>query len=212
MSYALDEIRRLERSRAGLIHVGAGFGRDVAAYRQLEVPRVVLVEALDGAFGGLKKEIGDNPTMHPVRALCSSLAGVQSNFYIASNAGVSSSMLKPRRHLIEAPTVEFPLTVKIVTTTLDSVIADLEASSVGFSLGQTDVLIVEVQGAELQVLKGASRTLQRVRYVYATVFSGGLFEKETDFGDLQAFLRCYGFRLNNLALTKHGWGHAFFLR
>jgi FkbM family methyltransferase len=212
MSYALDEIRRLERRHAGIVHVGANAGQDISAYRLSGVSCAVLIEPLDGPFAKLNEAIGNDPQMHSVQALCSSRAGVETNFYVANNAGVSSSMLRPRRHLIEAPSVDFTVTIRMITTTLDTIVAGIETSRTGFSLAQTDVLVVETQGTELHVLKGALRTLRHMQYVYAAIFMGELYEHATDVGNLQDFLRCHGFRLNNFAITRHRWGHALFVR
>jgi FkbM family methyltransferase len=199
-------------SHKGTIHVGASVGQEVEDYRRSGMRWCVLIEPLPAAFSQLKAAIGDSTTMIPVQALCSSHAGIEHDFYISNYGGLSSSILKPSRHLVEVPEVEFADPVKVVSTTIDDIVADLVKNTPGFSMGEIDLLTLDVQGAELLVLRGASMALQDVRYVCSEVSTGGLYDGDVRFYDLQAYLECYGFSLVNMSINKYGWGDAFFAK
>jgi FkbM family methyltransferase len=61
-----------------------------------------------------------------------------------------------------------------------------------------DLLKIDVQGAELMVLQGATDTLPRVQFVYTEVSFTPLYEGSCTFGNLYSFLGAHGFRLLSL--------------
>jgi FkbM family methyltransferase len=212
LAYPLNIIHDLGRTHLGLIHVGANFGREVDDYRKSGMPWCVLIEPLTDAFNRLRDAVRDDPNMIPVQALCSSQAQLEHELYVANDEGRSSSILSPSRYLIEAPQVDFTHSEKMVSTTVDDIVAKLVATVPGFSMTAVDILTVDVQGAELLVLEGASQTLQHMRYVCSKVSSGDLYEGDVFFEELQAFLNCHGFRSVNMNMNKHGWGDALFIK
>jgi hypothetical protein len=58
---------------------------------------------------------------------------------------------------------------------------------------------LDIQGAELKALRGASRILdEEVKLIYAEVSFHPLYEGGTTFGEVDGFLREHGFVLYNL--------------
>ena len=79
--------------------------------------------------------------------------------------------------------------VEIRLETLDSFVAE-------HGVHQVDLLKIDVEGYELEVLKGASAALERgaVRYVYAEcVFAPDSIESHTDFFEMHRVLSQWGF-------------------
>ena len=62
-------------------------------------------------------------------------------------------------------------------------------------LGPVDLLKLDVQGAELLVLRGAEKSLPRVRLVFVEVSFRPIYEGSAVFADVYAFLRGHGFRM-----------------
>lgn len=58
-----------------------------------------------------------------------------------------------------------------------------------------DLLKLDVQGAEMMVLRGAERSLPRVRMVFVEVSFRPIYEGSAVFADVYAFLRERGFRM-----------------
>lgn len=86
-------------------------------------------------------------------------------------------------------------TVDITLTTLDEWCAQAGRDRV-------DVIKIDTQGSELEVLRGAARTLATVRAIEVEVEFNPLYEGVALFGDIDRFLRDHGFvlwRLRDLA-------------
>lgn len=68
---------------------------------------------------------------------------------------------------------------------------------------QIDVLKLDVQGAELEVLRGAQELLQTVRVIETEVSFNSMYLGQALFSDVDAFLRARGFRLWRLGHLVH---------
>ncbi len=94
------------------------------------------------------------------------------DFHVTSNDGESSSLLAFGSHNQMFPQVRVLQTIKVPTRRLDSLLAE-------HGLAAPDVLLIDVQGAEYQVLSALSpELLAGVRLVYAEasterVYAGG---------------------------------------
>ena len=73
-------------------------------------------------------------------------------------------------------------------TTLDRIIATE-------SLPQPDLIKLDVQGFEMEVLKGAAATLQRTRWVLGEVSFRVFYEGQVLFSELAGFLATQGFEV-----------------
>lgn len=211
MSHPFGILSQFGRKFSGVIHVGANNGKEVVEYNKYMIKHAVLIEPLPNVFDQLKKSIIGYDGFTAVQALCSHLPNINYDFYIANNNGQSSSLLKPKRHVVEHPDVEFNSKMEILSTTLDLVMAATEEST-NINQAQFDTLVIDVQGAELMVLKGATRTLDHIRFLFTEVSYGGLYENDVIFEELQKFLKCFGFRLFWLCMNNHGWGDALFIK
>ncbi|HWX97279.1 MAG TPA: FkbM family methyltransferase [Solirubrobacteraceae bacterium] len=87
-------------------------------------------------------------------------------------------------------------TQTIVTSTIDSWARSAAIESI-------DALKVDVQGAELDVLRGAEQQLASVRVIEAEVEFQELYEGQPLFHDIDRFLRARGFRLWRLRDIYH---------
>ncbi len=85
------------------------------------------------------------------------------HFHVTSNDGESSSLLAFGSHGELFPEVQVARTIEVQTRRLDSVLAE-------HGLEAPDVLLLDVQGAEYQVLSALSaEVLAQVRLIYAEV-------------------------------------------
>lgn len=102
--------------------------------------------------------------------------------------------------------------VEVDTTTLDLFCTER-------GIAHIDVLKMDVQGAELKVLKGATRLLdeRRIGLLYAEVAFVSVYEDQAWYHELATFLSDRGYALfdfYNFAYTEDGrlkWGDAIFL-
>jgi hypothetical protein len=69
---------------------------------------------------------------------------------------------------------------------------------------------MDLQGAELLALRGATETLRSVRFVYTEVNVDELYAGCAQLDEIDEQL--VGFVRMETALTPHGWGDAFYVR
>lgn len=115
----------------------------------------------------------------PYRVATWEMDNMELNLNIALESGLHSVMFKPRGTMGS---------IRVRTRTVDSLIHELK-------LNKVNLIKIDVEGAEIDVLRGAEETLKRTRYLQVEVFDQNLNEVKT-------MLRKYGFR--KLAEIKHG--------
>lgn len=190
----------------GVIHVGANHGREYLGYSRTVPGAILFFEAMPH----LAKEIGEalDPTKpHFVRqAVVGEVSGQTVTFNVASNDSRSSSILPLGRHGELRPGITYVDTFEAQIETLDDII------SAEFAAHRFNYLVIDVQGADLQVLKGARRLLQMIDAVYVEVATEPLYEGGSDLLSIHAYLDQLGFKIRHVELNIEGWGNAFFTR
>lgn len=184
-----------------VIHVGAHFGQEVKDYVNNGVEKGVFIEADPETFITLKRNIEPISNYEAVNSVLSSEPGKNVNFYQSSNNGLSSSILKPKGHLIEHPGVKFSKSIKLTTDTLDTL-----------GLDASDLIVIDAQGNELEILRGGKNLIQFAKALWIEVSIGGLYEDDSRVEDVIEFCSSYGYRLVNLVMNTHLWGDALFLK
>jgi len=107
-------------------------------------------------------------------------------FYRSEFAESSSLLPMTNVHLSEFPWTEFTNEIMVKMTTLDNLLSELDL--------QPGVLMkIDVQGYELEVLKGAVRTLQRVDICIIECSFEPLYENSPLWNDVYSFLYSHGF-------------------
>jgi FkbM family methyltransferase len=99
----------------------------------------------------------------------------------------SSSLLAPGEHLQEYPWIKFERTVTVRTRRLDNYLSSQE-------IAEVDFVHMDVQGAELQVLRGAGDSLARIKAIWLEVSAVSLYENQPLKPEVESFLLERGFR------------------
>lgn len=99
----------------------------------------------------------------------------------------SSSLLRPARHLEVHPWVHFENQIEVATETLEGVCRRE-------GITQIDVVHLDVQGAELAVLKGAGPLLKRIGVIWMEVEAIALYKGQPLKSDVEEFMAAHGFR------------------
>ncbi|ACK51654.1 methyltransferase FkbM family [Methylocella silvestris BL2] len=203
---ALSLLQEFEIHPSGIIHVGANDGLEFDAYRQSRADTVVYVEPISSIHASLKAKVESCKNHFAVRALCSSKSGEKVTFNISSNAGLSSSMLDLGNHAKIHPSISFVASEEMTTITLDDLLADK------FPQSRFNLLVLDVQGAELMVLKGAVETLKSLDAVYTEISEAPLYDNGCTWRDLDSFLGPFDFWLKNMTIGRTGYGDALFVK
>ncbi len=98
----------------------------------------------------------------------------------------SSSLLPPQKTLEIVPWLKFKKTIKIKTTTLDEYCELNKITTI-------DIIHMDVQGAELLVLKGGPHMLKSVKSIWLEVEAVELYKDQPLKKDVERFMKKTGF-------------------
>lgn len=190
----LNILRRGLASRLRLtnaIHVGAHWGEERETYEQLGLTSVLWVEGSKDNYQRLLQRIAEPTTTKHVaiHGLVTDQPGQPITLRHVSGGGAANSIFPLTQIAAEWPAkvVETGETELLISDTLDRI-----ASAHGFV--PADLIVIDVQGAELLVLKGATHLLTKAKAVIVEVsqrpyYSGGVLQPE-----LSQYLRNRGFK------------------
>jgi FkbM family methyltransferase len=204
--YAFDACATFDVPITGLIHVGANRGSEYPTYCARTHGPLLYVEAIPEMAEFVRQRLDPHRPHFMRQAVVSDVAGETVSFHVASNDGESSSLLAPGRHADLYPSITFEKTLELVTERLDDIVAERSERA------SYNVLLLDVQGAELKVLKGAPELLARVDAVFAEVSSEPLYEGGCTFLEVTNLLAEAGLVFRAAEMKAIGWGDAFYSR
>jgi hypothetical protein len=108
---------------------------------------------------------------------------------VASNAGASSSIFELGAHRELWPEISFTHDISVESTTLTTLI-----KTQSICLGTNTALVLDTQGSELLVLKGAKGLLHRFRYVKTEVADFDSYLGGCKLSELLPFMKQHGFQ------------------
>ena len=176
------------RDVRGVIHVGAHTGQERELYAQYGL-NVLWIEPLKEHFAQLERNIAALPQQRALQALVTDRDGGEYTFNVASNAGGSSSILALKLHADIWPEVTFTRSVPMRGTTLPAVLREHGIDASGY-----DALVMDTQGSELLVLRGAEALLGGFTYICTEVADFEAYENCCQLADVEAYLAQHGFR------------------
>jgi FkbM family methyltransferase len=185
----------------GIIHVGAHYGEEISEYIENGIQDIVLFEPLSECFDVLAQKVMSlNANIEGHQVALGSVPGT-ATMYLSDNEKQSSSILKPKVHLTHHPHVKFDGTEEVEVDLLDN-----------FDTKDYNFLNMDVQGYELEVLKGATETLKRVDYVYCEVNRDEVYEGNAYVEELDEFLSSYGMERVETSWEGQIWGDALYVK
>lgn len=185
----------------GVVHVGAHFGEEHPTYKSLGIDHITYFEPVKKTFAELKKRIGNDAVCYNC-ALGSANGTIEMNVETLDRYGCSS-ILQPSSNY--APTI-FGGKETVDINRLD----DYNFLNVNF-------LNIDVQGYELEVLKGGKELLKSVDYIILEV-NQNIAAKPLDYigasliEDVDGFLGEYGFDLMEINWAGISWGDALYVK
>jgi FkbM family methyltransferase len=186
---------------SGIIHIGGHYGEEILEYVNNGILKIVVFEPLSKNFQILHENIKDvNANIIGHQIALGSKKGI-ATMNLSSNDAQSSSILNPKEHLTLHPNVTFNGTEEVGVRTLDS-----------FKYKNYNFLNMDVQGYELEVLKGSKKTLERIDYVYCEVNRGEVYENNAMVDDVDDFLSNYNFSRVETDWTGKLWGDALYIK
>ena len=202
----LDKMKRYGFKPRGVLHVGAHKGQELPTYRANKLSPIVFVEANPDLAAALREKVRDDMDVHVIEAAASDRAGT-ATFNIAS-MDQSSSLLPLQKHAVLYPKIKYEKEIQVQTMTLDAII-----EGTGIDPASINMLTMDIQGAELMALRGATETLKHIDAIQTEINYEELYEGCPHISDLDEFLMPFGFsRIKTVTPYNKGWGDAVYVK
>lgn len=196
-------VKKYNLKISGVFHVGAHQLEELELYDELRIKNIMWFEANHELAKYLQNKFYGE-LIYPY-AICDE--DNPSKEFIVTNNHQSSSLLELHTHKIEHPWVVEMKRIQVECKRLDTFVKENEVD-----LSSYNFLNMDIQGAELLALKGASETLKHIDYIYLEVNEKELYKGCGLLPEVDQFLQQYGFERVETTMLIHGWGDAFYLK
>jgi FkbM family methyltransferase len=208
MSFSKEEVQKFlnKDTVTGVIHVGAHLCEEMDYYKNfLELTDSSIVW-VDGNKQLVEQSKNKYPSATVFYGVCSDQAGQTVTFNITNN-GQSSSILPLGTHKQHHPYVWYVEAQTHITTTVDNLLAE---NNIPHNVA--NMMNLDVQGAELLVLKGSTKVLENIKYIFTEVNEEYVYENCALITELDDFLGKLGFERVLTRINNCKWGDAFYIR
>ena len=181
----------------GVIQIGTHWAEEHNVYLEMGIPKFVYVEPCKEAFNVMLEKFGitggttDNTFSVTVdgkiklfKCACGEVEQDMLMNVSHNNQGQSNSLLKPELHLNQHPEVIF---------TDNEIVKVVPLDNLEFDRGGYNLLVMDTQGYEGQVLKGATETLKNIDCIYTECNRGQTYAGNMEIDEMDAFLKVHGF-------------------
>ena len=198
----LSIVKRYDLLVSGIIQVGAHKGQELESFIQHGIKHVVLIEPVPTYAKILEEKFGDNEDIKVLKVALGAEKG-SAKLNIASNDGQSSSILTSSFNFkIGAPEVKIIQTIDVVVERMDDVIDDFS---------KFNTLLIDVEGYELEVLKGSLETLKHIEMIFIEVNKIWVRKGNPSIHKIDKFLSDAGFQ-RIFTRWWDFWGDAFYMK
>lgn len=171
----------------GVVHVGANTGQEREIYDRHGL-NVAWIEPIPAVFEKLEQNIASYPKQRAFRYLLADQDNWNVEFKVASNDGASSSILEIGAHQEIWPEVHFTDVIQMQAMTFGSFVV-----REGINMSDYQALVMDTQGTELLVLKGAGDLVRKFDFI------------KTEAADFESYLGCCQVRDLDEFLANHGF-------
>lgn len=196
-------VEKYNMNITGVIHIGAHHGQEFNVYNKIDtIKNVVMFEPCPDTYKILKSNINDPRVILINKGLGPFSCRMDLNLE-TSNQGQSNSVLTPKIHLQQYPHIQFDNKIEIKIEPLDK----YETNSV------LNFINIDVQGFELEVFRGAKRTLlNNIDYIMAEVNRAEVYENCPHVEEIDEFLGKFDFVRVETEWAGQTWGDALYIK
>jgi len=209
MLMTLERLAKYNLKIKGVYHIGAHTLEESNMYFNLGTNNILWFEAnKDLCDEYYAKLVGYTENMKPklFNLLLSNTDNKEIEFHIMNHRECSST-LKMKTHLINTPYVKIDKTIMMKTIRMDTFIQNNNIDISKYNFINTDV-----QGTELDVIKGFGDVLSTIDYIYTEVNIAELYEGCCQMSEIDEYLKPYGFNRVETEMTPMEWGDAFYIK
>jgi FkbM family methyltransferase len=191
----------------GVVHVGCHLAEEAETYQRLGIPKVWWVEANPDLISKINGILTRFPGQELLFGLCLDPASVGNAraFRITNYDGMSSSVYQWGTHTQFSPDTVIERVTHLMPTTLDT----LEE---GRDFSGCNMLNIDVEGATLDVLRGAQHTLKQMDILYLEVQTENVYDGAPLLGEVVDYLNEEFIMIDNRIIKGQGWGDAVWTR
>lgn len=187
----------------GVLQVGAHYGEEYNEYLELfgNIPVVMWEPCIDN-YNKLKEVHNKATNLTVINKGVGAFECTVNMFVESANKGASNSVLEPKLHLQQYPHIQFNKKEQINLYPLDK----WECASI------FNFLNIDVQGFELHVLLGATKTLHNIDYIMLEVNRAEVYKNCAHIDDIDYFLNKYNFKRVETTWDGEIWGDALYIK
>lgn len=187
---------------SGILHIGGHRGTEAGVYDWFK-KKVLWIEAIPEIFVELNDHVSRFYNQRAVCALLGDKNKDNHNFFIANNDSASSSLFDfsegvKKKKLWSNQNIKMIKKIFLKMVTLDDLLFKLNINSSDYNHW-----ILDAQGAELLILKGAKNSLMNCRSMQIEVSKAKFYEGGVLWKDLLLFLKKHYFFPTSTPKTEH---------
>lgn len=192
----------------GVIHVGGHQGQEYEDYKKAGLHNQIWIEAIDSYFQDIQQKIQNDENCFAFNEVIYDVEK-EINFGVANN-GASSSILPLKLHKKYYPYIEYNNYITLFSKRLDTLIRNNN-----LDITKYNGLVMDVQGAELNVAKSLGNLISKFDFIQSEVNTEELYEGCCLIEELDRYLAGYNFIR---VVTKMwddgavGWGDALYIK
>jgi len=204
MIIALDKIvSDYKINIKGILHVGAHYGQEYPDYEKHAIKNMIFFEPSVSSYKELLKTLPKKRNIKTFNIALGNEVGEKEMYVETANRGMSSSLLEPGTHSTLYPNIKFDTREMVKIDKLDNI---------DFDRSLYNMINIDVQGFELEVFKGATKTLEFVDIIYTEINLEEVYVKCCQVEDLDNFLKQFGFVRVLTQAPNKTWGDALYLK
>lgn len=203
-------VHKFNIKATGVLHIGANRGQEALDYKKHGIKKVIWIEAIPDVFAGLCTYLksvdclDENVTC--INACIGDKDGMEVDFHISNNEAQSSSYLELGFHKEIHPTVEYIGSLPMKTARIDTVLS-------GCDMNDYDLLNIDIQGAELQALKGMGFMLHKFKWAIIEVNKKETYKKGALVGEIDEYMDLFNFvRAETGDWVGDTWTDGFYIK
>lgn len=177
--FAQDIENEILKKSSGIIHLGAHLGQESERYSNFKIP-VIWVEAIPTVYLKLMENISKFNNQKAICALLGDKNNIEVKFNLASNNYASSSIFTFGNE-VRFKKLKMNSQMPLQMLRLDSIFSQDD-------LKIYEHWVVDVQGAELLVLKGAGNTFNNCKSLMIEVSTRQVYQEGVLWSELESFL------------------------
>jgi FkbM family methyltransferase len=183
----------------GVIQIGAHNAEEYEGWFSQEVVNFIFFEPISHNYNKMVRILPKTNGIKTYHMALGNTTGQVMMYTEVEHQGKSCSILKPYLHLEQYPDIEFTGQELVEIDKLDNI---------EYDRGLYDHIHVDTQGYELEVFKGAVKSLEYIDTITTEVYRKELYKGCPMIEEVVKFLNGYGFNLKEVFWRGNSWGDA----